>query len=144
MSIFKRTQRKYVNKAYRVRNWREYEASLRERRVLRKGVECGNRAGFARWAKFRHSAKDSVFSSMDSVSVGGRPYPSTPETGPISPGTRPRQVAALREREGRFASFLTPAPSGTDLPPLATQHAGKIGSRFQSVERRSLNTSSLR
>ncbi len=26
MSIFKRTQRKYVMKAYRVRNWREYEA----------------------------------------------------------------------------------------------------------------------
>ena len=25
MSIFKRTQRKYVKKAYRVRNWREYE-----------------------------------------------------------------------------------------------------------------------
>ena len=29
MSIFKRTQRKYVKKAYRVRNWREYEAGLR-------------------------------------------------------------------------------------------------------------------
>ena len=28
MSIFKRTQRKYVKKAYRVRNWREYEALL--------------------------------------------------------------------------------------------------------------------
>ena len=28
MSIFKRTQRKYVKKAYRVRNWREYEAGL--------------------------------------------------------------------------------------------------------------------
>jgi hypothetical protein len=34
MSIFKRTQRKYVNKAYRVRNWREYEANLRERGSL--------------------------------------------------------------------------------------------------------------
>ena len=31
MSIFKRTQRKYVKKAYRVRNWREYEAGLRNR-----------------------------------------------------------------------------------------------------------------
>ena len=30
MSIFKRTQRKYVKKAYRVRNCREYEAGLRE------------------------------------------------------------------------------------------------------------------
>ena len=28
MSIFKRTQRKHVKKAYRVRNWREYEAGL--------------------------------------------------------------------------------------------------------------------
>ena len=28
MSIFKRTQRKYVKKAYRVRNWREYEAGV--------------------------------------------------------------------------------------------------------------------
>ena len=31
MSIFKRPQRKYVKKAYRVRNWREYEAGLRNR-----------------------------------------------------------------------------------------------------------------
>ena len=28
MSIFKRTQRKYVKKAYRVRNWREYESGV--------------------------------------------------------------------------------------------------------------------
>ncbi len=34
MSIFKRTQRKYMNKAYRVRNWREYEAGLRDRGSL--------------------------------------------------------------------------------------------------------------
>ncbi len=34
MSIFKRTQWKYVNKAYRVRNWREYEAGLRDRGSL--------------------------------------------------------------------------------------------------------------
>ncbi len=30
MSVFKRSQRKYVKKAYRVRNWREYEAGLRD------------------------------------------------------------------------------------------------------------------
>ena len=34
MSLFKRTQRKYVKKAYRVRNWREYEAGLRNRGSL--------------------------------------------------------------------------------------------------------------
>ncbi len=34
MSVFKRTQQKYVKKAYRVRNWREYEASLRDRGSL--------------------------------------------------------------------------------------------------------------
>ena len=34
MSSFKRSQRKYVKKAYRVRNWREYEAGLRERGSL--------------------------------------------------------------------------------------------------------------
>ena len=34
MSIFKRTQQKYVKKAYRVRNWREYEAGLRNRGSL--------------------------------------------------------------------------------------------------------------
>ncbi len=33
MSIFKRTQRKYVKKAYRVRNWREYEGGLAAQRV---------------------------------------------------------------------------------------------------------------
>ena len=34
MSIFKRTQRKYAKKAYRVRNWRAYEEGLRDRRSL--------------------------------------------------------------------------------------------------------------
>jgi hypothetical protein len=34
MSVFKRSQRKYVKKAYRVRNWREYEAGLRDRGSL--------------------------------------------------------------------------------------------------------------
>jgi len=34
MSIFKRTQRKYAKKGYRVRNWREYEAGLRDRGSL--------------------------------------------------------------------------------------------------------------
>ncbi len=34
MSHFKRSQRKYVKKVYRVRNWREYEAGLRNRGSL--------------------------------------------------------------------------------------------------------------
>ena len=34
MTSFKRTQRKYVQKAYRVRNWREYETGLRTRGSL--------------------------------------------------------------------------------------------------------------
>jgi hypothetical protein len=34
MSTFKRTQAKYVKKAYRVRNWPEYEAGLRNRGSL--------------------------------------------------------------------------------------------------------------
>ncbi len=34
MSVFKRSQRKHVKKAYRVRNWREYEAGLRGRGSL--------------------------------------------------------------------------------------------------------------
>ena len=34
MSHFKRSQSKYVKKAYRVRNWREYEAGLRNRGSL--------------------------------------------------------------------------------------------------------------
>ena len=34
MSSFKRSQRKYVKKAYRVRNWRKYEAGLRNRASL--------------------------------------------------------------------------------------------------------------
>jgi hypothetical protein len=34
MSSFKRSQRKYVKKAYRVRSWREYEAGLRNRGSL--------------------------------------------------------------------------------------------------------------
>ena len=63
--------------------------------------------------------------------------PATPRNQPHIARGSAAAGRCLREREGRFASFLTPAPSGTDLPPLATQHAGKIGSRFQSVERRS-------
>ena len=34
MTSFKRTQRKYVQKAYRVWNWREYETGLRARGSL--------------------------------------------------------------------------------------------------------------
>jgi len=34
MSVFKRSQRNYVKKAYCVRNWREYEAGLRDRGSL--------------------------------------------------------------------------------------------------------------
>ena len=34
MSSFKRSQRRYVKKAYRIRNWREYEAGLRNRGSL--------------------------------------------------------------------------------------------------------------
>jgi len=34
MAHFKRSQRKYVKKTYRVRNWQEYEAGLRERGSL--------------------------------------------------------------------------------------------------------------
>jgi hypothetical protein len=34
MSSFKRSQRKYVKKTYRVRNWREYEVGLRDRGSL--------------------------------------------------------------------------------------------------------------
>ena len=34
MTSFKRTQRKYVQKAYRVRNWRQYETGLRARGSL--------------------------------------------------------------------------------------------------------------
>ena len=37
MTSFKRTQRKYVQKAYRVRNWREYETGLRARGSLTVG-----------------------------------------------------------------------------------------------------------
>ena len=38
MTSFKRTQRKYVQKAYRVRNWREYETGLRARGSLTVGL----------------------------------------------------------------------------------------------------------
>ncbi len=62
--------------------------------------------------------------------------PATPRNQPHIARGSAAAGRCLQEREGRFASFLTPAPSGTDLPPLATQHAGKIGSRFQSVERK--------
>ncbi len=41
MSSFKRSQRKYVKKAYRVRNWRKYEAGLRNRASLTVGMVFG-------------------------------------------------------------------------------------------------------
>ena len=52
MTSFKRTQRKYVQKAYRVRNWREYETGLRARGSLT--VWLGLTDGkLANWC-FRH------------------------------------------------------------------------------------------
>ena len=48
MTSFKRTQRKYVQKAYRVRNWREYETGLRARGSLTVwlGLTDGKRANW--------------------------------------------------------------------------------------------------
>ncbi len=40
MSSFKRSQRKYVKKAYLVRNWREYEVGLRGESY---GLDCTHR-----------------------------------------------------------------------------------------------------
>ena len=71
--------------------------------------------------------------------VGQTPAP--PENGS---GLGAAAGRCLREREGGFASFFTPATSGTDRPPLDAQHASTIGSCLRSMERRSPNTSSLR
>jgi hypothetical protein len=57
--------------------------------------------------------------------------------GPTSPGLScGRSLPTGAGRWLRF--FLSPAPSGTDLPSLAAQHQGKIVSLSRSVERRSL------
>ena len=42
MSSFKRSQAKYVKKAYRVRNWRAYEQSLRDRGSLTVWISLTN------------------------------------------------------------------------------------------------------
>ena len=49
MSIFKRPQRKYVKKAYRVRNWREYEAGLRNRGSLTVWISLTAASRELRW-----------------------------------------------------------------------------------------------
>jgi hypothetical protein len=50
MSSFKRSQRKYVNKAYRIRNWREYEAGLCDRGNLTVWI-----ALFRFWPRWRET-----------------------------------------------------------------------------------------
>ena len=45
MTSVKRTQRKYVQKAYRVRNWREYETGLRARGSLTVWLGLTERVG---------------------------------------------------------------------------------------------------
>ena len=56
MSHFKRCQRKYVKKAYRVRNWHEYEAGLRSRGSLTVWLSLTD-GKLANWDARRPSAR---------------------------------------------------------------------------------------
>ena len=56
MSHFKRSQRKYVKKAYRVRNWHEYEAGLRSRGSLTVWLSLTD-GKLANWDARRPSAR---------------------------------------------------------------------------------------
>ena len=56
MSHFKRSQRKYVKKAYRVRNWHDYEAGLRNRGSLTVWISLTD-GKLANWDARRPSAR---------------------------------------------------------------------------------------
>jgi len=56
MSHFKRNQRKYVKKAYRVRNWHEYEATRRNRGSLTVWISLTD-GKLANWDARRPSAR---------------------------------------------------------------------------------------
>ena len=56
MSKFKRSQRKYVKKSYRVRNWRAYEAGLRARGSLTVWISLTD-GKLANWDARRPSAR---------------------------------------------------------------------------------------
>ena len=56
MSKFKRSQRKYVKKSYRVRNWRGYEAGLRARGSLTVWISLTD-GKLANWDARRPSAR---------------------------------------------------------------------------------------
>ena len=49
MSSFKRSQQKHVKKAYRVRNWPEYEAGLRARGSLTVWLSLTDEGKLANW-----------------------------------------------------------------------------------------------
>ena len=69
MTSFKRTQRKYVQKAYRVRNWWEYETGLRARGSLT--VWLGLTDGkLANWNSPRPTPCSSIAEGADTATKG--------------------------------------------------------------------------
>ena len=105
MSIFKRTQRKYVKKAYRVRNWREYEAGLRNRG---KG----------------DSRLDGVVRVLALTARFPPPRPGRVPVHKLASGERDPDGQASKTRNQRWIDFLR------STPPVAARAPTELRTRF--------------
>ena len=114
MTSFKRTQRKYVQKAYRVRNWREYEHGWsprsRERGLTVLAYNLGNL--WPDWCCRRGSAS---LTSRQQRLVNRRPPGEHARYGSCRQGhlTRPvRRHAADATGAGKYSAWRTSVWSG--------------------------------
>ena len=143
MTSFKRTQRKYVQKAYRVRNWREYETGLRARGSLTVwlGLTDGKLANWnsprptrrtpGRQRKYSNHAIETTVTSNHAIET-------TVTLGLVF-------GLASRQTEGFLRSLLTLLNLDNDVPDHSTisRRKARLG-KVASYERRTVKPVHLR
>ena len=133
MTSFKRTQRKYVQKAYRVRNWREYETGLRARGSLT--VWLGLTDGkLANW----HSPRPTRRKPGRQRKYSNHAIETTVTLGLVF-------GLASRQTEGFLRSLLTLLSLDNDVPDHSTisRRKARLG-KVASYERRTVKPVHLR
>ena len=133
MTSFKRTQRKYVQKAYRVRNWREYETGLRARGSLT--VWLGLTAGkLANW----NSPRPTRRTPGRQRQYSNHAIETTVTLGLVF-------GLASRQTEGFLRSLLTLLNLDNDVPDHSTisRRKARLG-KVASYERRTVKPVHLR
>ena len=132
MTSFKRTQRKYVQKAYRVRNWRKYETGLRARGSLT--VWLGLTDGkLANWNSPRPTRRKPADNASTRTTPSRRRSPWA------------WCLAWPRQTEGFLRSLLTLLNLDNDVPDHSTisRRKARLG-KVASYERRTVKPVHLR